>query len=125
MGERDWMRTLDEVDQAIGGCLSALERYEAKFVELLREQAVVAGPHFERSLPDVSPDEGWNDRLLAAKTGADEAPRRRHLTDHALTALSFVFNCRPSEILRRTLGVIHFLPHRGPQLLRVLGAAPF
>lgn len=72
MGERDWMRTLDEVDQAIGGCLSALERYEAKFVELLREQAVAAGPHFERSLPDGSPDQGWNDRLLAAKTGADE-----------------------------------------------------
>jgi hypothetical protein len=72
MGERDWTRTLDEVDQAIGGCLSALERYEAKFVELLREQAVTTGPTFERSLPDVSPDVGWNDRLAAAKAGADE-----------------------------------------------------
>jgi hypothetical protein len=72
MGERDWMRTLDEVDQAIGNCLSALERYEAKFVELLRERAVVAGPQFERSLPDVSPDSGWTDRLAAAKAGADE-----------------------------------------------------
>jgi len=72
MGERDWMRTLDEVDQAIGNCLSALERYEAKFVELLRERTVTPGPQFERSLPDASPDVGWDDRLATAKAGADE-----------------------------------------------------
>jgi hypothetical protein len=72
MGERDWMRSLDEVDEAIGNCLAALERYEAKFVELLREQAVAPGPRFERSLPDASPDVGWADRLAAAKAGADE-----------------------------------------------------
>ncbi len=72
MGERDWVRTLAEVDQAIGNCLSALDRYEAKFVELLREQEVAAGPCFERSLPDTSPDVAWADRLAAAKAGADE-----------------------------------------------------
>ncbi len=72
MGERDWMRTLDDVDQAIGNCLAALDRYEAKFVELLREQAVVPGPHFERSLPDGSPDAAWEARLASARAGADE-----------------------------------------------------
>ena len=72
MGERDWVRTLDEVDQAIGNCLSTLERYEAKFVELLRERTVAPGPQFERALPDSSPDVGWDDRLATAKAGADE-----------------------------------------------------
>lgn len=72
MGERDWMRTLDDVDQAIGNCLAALDRYEAKFVELLREQALAPGPHFERSLPDGSPDAAWDDRLATARAGADE-----------------------------------------------------
>jgi len=72
--DRDWMRTLDEVGQAIEGCLSALDRYEVKFAELLADRLPPRedGPHFDRALPDAAPDAGWSDRLAGARAGADE-----------------------------------------------------
>jgi hypothetical protein len=74
-GDRDWVRTLDEVGQAIVGCLSALDRYETRFTAMLAEQAPPreGSPRFERELP--AGDDGWRDRLTAAKAGADEVER--------------------------------------------------
>jgi hypothetical protein len=74
-GDRDWVRTLDEVGQAIEGCLSALDRYETKFTAMLAEHVPPREgvPHFERPLPGG--DDGWRDRLTAAKAGADEVER--------------------------------------------------
>ena len=72
-GGSDWVRTLDEVGQAIEGCLSALDRYEARFASLLREQLPPAGrpPQFDRTLPDPQ----WEERLAAAKAGAGDLER--------------------------------------------------
>jgi hypothetical protein len=69
-GDRDWVRTLDEVGQAIEGCLSALDRYETKFTAMLADHVP---PHTARPLP--APDDGWRDRLTVAKAGADEVER--------------------------------------------------
>jgi hypothetical protein len=76
-GSRDWVRTLDEVGQAIEGCLSALGRYEERFSALLAEHLPpgIAGPSFDRSLPEGDADRGWEDRLAAARAGADEVER--------------------------------------------------
>lgn len=74
-GDGDWVRTLDEVGQAIEGCLSALDRYEAEFTTMLAEHAASqeGAPPFDRDLPDA--DDGWRDRLTDAKAGADEVER--------------------------------------------------
>lgn len=74
-GAGDWVRTLDEVGQAIEGCLSALDRYEMRFAAMLAE---CAPPHegvrrSERPMPEG--DDGWRDRLTAARAGADEVER--------------------------------------------------
>jgi hypothetical protein len=76
-GERDWVRTLDEVGQAIEGCLAALDRYEVKFSAMLAEQLPPreGAPRFDRSLPEGDGDDGWTGRLAAAKAGADEVER--------------------------------------------------
>jgi hypothetical protein len=74
-GDRDWVRTLDEVGQAIEGCLAALDRYETRFTAMLAEQVPPreGSPRFDRELPGG--DDGWRDRLTAAKAGADEVER--------------------------------------------------
>lgn len=69
-GDANWVRTLDEVGQAIEGCLSALDRYETKFTAMLAAQIP---PRFDRELPGG--DDGWQDRLTTAKAGADEVER--------------------------------------------------
>jgi hypothetical protein len=73
-GDREWVRTLDEVGQAIEGCLTALGRYETKFTAMLAEHVPSrAGvPHLGQQSPE---DDGWRDRLTAAKAGADEVER--------------------------------------------------
>lgn len=75
-GDRHWERTLVEVGQAIEGCLTALDRYESRFADLLagQEATQVGTAHFERNLPG-SDDVGWNERLDAARAGADEVER--------------------------------------------------
>lgn len=74
-GDGDWVRTLDEVGQAIEGCLSALDRYESKFTAMLARHVAPGegGPRFDRELPGGG--DGWRDRLTAAKAGADEVER--------------------------------------------------
>lgn len=74
-GDGDWVRTLDEVGQAIEGCLSALDRYETKFSAMLAEHVPPSegSPRFDRESPEA--DDGWRDRLTAAKAGADEVER--------------------------------------------------
>jgi hypothetical protein len=70
MGDRqggDWMRALGEVQEAIRGCLAALDRYEARFAELLSGTAPTPRPS--------PPSGGWDDRLAAAQTEADEVER--------------------------------------------------
>jgi hypothetical protein len=69
-GDGNWVRTLDEVGQAIEGCLSALDRYETKFTAMLAEHVP---PRFDRELSGG--DDGWRDRLTTAKAGADEVER--------------------------------------------------
>lgn len=73
--ERDWERTLDEVGHAIEGCLTTLDRYEAKFAQLLAECDVPRGPRPRegRTLPALASHPGWSERLTAAQSGADEA----------------------------------------------------
>jgi hypothetical protein len=71
-GDRDWARTLNEVGQAIEGCLAALDRYESRFTALLADQL----PAPDRPPRQLSGgDDGWRERLTAAKTGADEVER--------------------------------------------------
>ena len=80
MGPRrdpDWMRTLDEVDEAVRGCLATLDKYEETFAHLLQS----AGMPAER--PDtadrVAEPDGASDRftehLAAAAAAADPIER--------------------------------------------------
>jgi hypothetical protein len=87
MGEQhdnDWVRTLGEVQDAIRGCLAALDRYEAKFAGLLGEAAhclvaqastpVRLGTGVDACATNpLQPNRSWRDRLTAARTEADEA----------------------------------------------------
>ena len=66
---QDWVRTLDEVDEAVHGCLTILDRYEAKFTELLGERLP------PRSNPAVPIPSVWDERLTAARAQADEVER--------------------------------------------------
>jgi hypothetical protein len=67
--ERDMERKLDEVGQAIEGCLTTLDRYEVKIAQLLAE---CDRPRIERAPPSVAHNPGWGERLAAAQAGADE-----------------------------------------------------
>ena len=74
MGEprdRDWVRTLDEVEAAVRGCLAALDRYEARFHELLDAQ-----PAAPRPAPKPPPT-GWGESL-------DRAGRETAAVEHLL-----------------------------------------
>jgi hypothetical protein len=72
--ERGMERTLDEVGHAIEGCLTTLDRYEVRFAQLLAECDVPPGlrPREERVFPALAKHTGWNERLAAAQSGADE-----------------------------------------------------
>ncbi|OWK46648.1 hypothetical protein [Fimbriiglobus ruber] len=70
MGEqrgREWERTLDEVERAIGVCLASLDGYEQKFAEVL---ATTPTPVGEPSLPApilaAGSDDGFATRLASA-----------------------------------------------------------
>jgi hypothetical protein len=54
---RDWQRALDEVEQAVRGCLTALNHYETRFHELLD------APPGPPPAPLPTPPESWTDRL--------------------------------------------------------------
>jgi len=67
--DREWVRTLDEVEDAVRRCLAVLDRYETKFAELLSEHApptVRRHSISDRTVP------GWDDRLAAARGQADD-----------------------------------------------------
>ena len=70
--DRDWVRALDEVEDAVRRCLAVLDRYEAKFTELLAEHAPpTVSPH---PVPELT-SAGWEERLAAARGQADEVER--------------------------------------------------
>ena len=60
--------------QAIEGCLSALDRYETKFTAMLAEHVPPRGV-IAPERPVAGADDGWRDRLTAAKAGADQVER--------------------------------------------------
>jgi hypothetical protein len=70
--DREWVRTLDEVEDAVRRCLAVLDRYESKFAELLGDrapQALSRPAAADRPLPE------WDDRLAKARGQADEVER--------------------------------------------------
>jgi LPS sulfotransferase NodH len=66
----DWQQTLAEVEQAVGHCLSALDRYEKAFDGVLRAEGVtpVAPALAAASGEQVA---GWEERLGFARRHAD------------------------------------------------------
>ena len=67
----EWLRTLDEVERAVHGCLSALDRYEAKFGAVLSGAAVPV--RVPADAPPAAPR--WDDCLSAATGQADAVER--------------------------------------------------
>lgn len=70
--DRDWVRTLDEVEGAVRRCLAVLDRYEAKFTELLAEHATRTVRR--HPVPELTKT-GWEERLASARGQADEVER--------------------------------------------------
>lgn len=66
-----WLNTLTEVEGAIAGCLTALDRYEAAFGGLLADSARSC------AVPTVpaEPDDEWTARLAVAARHADGVER--------------------------------------------------
>jgi hypothetical protein len=62
-----WQETLSQVEQSIGDCLAALDRYESAFAKVLHDspEAIAARP-----VPPPSPV--WDEKLAAAARQADE-----------------------------------------------------
>lgn len=72
-----WGRTLAEVEQAVGDCLAALDRYETAFTGVLSDH------HPDRPPADPAAhdfDTAWQRRLHAATEHAD--PVDRLLAEH-------------------------------------------
>ena len=65
-----WQNTLAEVEQAVGGCLAALDRYEKAFDGVLRSAGSppVAPVSAEASSEQLA---GWEERLGFARRHAD------------------------------------------------------
>jgi hypothetical protein len=76
-GEREWVRTLNEVGAAIADCLTALDRYEERFVSILSGQKPSASevPLGPCDWPSADTDPAWQDRLAQARAGALEVER--------------------------------------------------
>lgn len=70
--DRDWVRTLDEVEDAVRRCLAVLDRYEEKFSELLAEHSA---PTVRRHPLPESTAAAWDERLSVARGKADEVER--------------------------------------------------
>jgi hypothetical protein len=70
--DRDWVRALDEVEDAVRRCLAVLDRYEGKFAELLAEHH---GPTVRRHPVPEATSAGWDERLSVARGMADEVER--------------------------------------------------
>ena len=74
MGPRrdaDWMRTLDEVDRAVRGCLETLDRYEEKFAHLLQGTGVPTDGRVEGERPAAGPGPA-RDELAESLTATTE-----------------------------------------------------
>lgn len=70
----DWMRTLDEVEQAVRGCLIALDRYEERFRHLLEDGGPSprgSGTTSHRPAPSDATDAVFAARLAGATAEAD------------------------------------------------------
>ena len=65
-----WQNTLAEVEQAVGGCLAALDRYEKAFDGVLRS---VGTPAVAPTTAEASGEQlsGWEERLGFARRHAD------------------------------------------------------
>ncbi|QEL20061.1 hypothetical protein [Limnoglobus roseus] len=64
----NWHETLAQVEQSIGDCLAALERYETAFTKVLHDTQ--AEPIVLPPVPPPSPV--WDEKLAAATKQADE-----------------------------------------------------
>lgn len=62
-GKGGWATALAEVEQAVGGCLAALDRYEGAFADVLAD----ADPSLSARRPLVPPEEDWGERTAAAR----------------------------------------------------------
>lgn len=62
-GKGGWATTLAEVEQAVGGCLAALGRYEVVFADVLSE----VDPGLAARRPVLPPEAEWGERTAAAR----------------------------------------------------------
>ena len=63
LGKGGWATALAEVERAVGDCLSALDRYEGAFADVLAD----ADPPVRLHRPALEPDGDWADRTDAAR----------------------------------------------------------
>jgi hypothetical protein len=68
-----WRSTLAEIEQAIGDCLTALDRYEAAFARVLGVEP--AHPGSEPEARSAEEPSAWDGRLAAAGEAADAVER--------------------------------------------------
>lgn len=61
-GKGGWAGALADVEQAVGDCLAALDRYEGAFADVLAD----ADPPVRLHRPALDPDGNWTDRTAAA-----------------------------------------------------------
>ena len=63
LGKGGWAVALAEVERAVGDCLTALDRYEGAFADVLAD----ADPPVQLRRPALDPDDDWSDRTAAAR----------------------------------------------------------
>ncbi len=69
---QDWLRGLDEIEHAIGACLSTLDRREARVTELFPDHGRPIRD-VTRLLDSQSHANGWAERLAKANAHAEQA----------------------------------------------------
>jgi hypothetical protein len=68
-----WMRTLAQVEEAIQGCLTSLDRYEVAFGKTYAEaKELLPAKHYESDPRLDSLEKVWVERLTVAQHAADE-----------------------------------------------------
>ena len=66
---QQWLRSLDEIEQAIGACLATLDHREARISELFRDGGR-SNRDVTRLLDSLSHVTGWTERLSAVQSYA-------------------------------------------------------
>ena len=69
---QEWLRGLDEIEHAIGACLSTLDHREARVAELFRDHGRPIRD-VTRLLDSQSLATGWAERLATANAYAEQA----------------------------------------------------